>query len=346
MRMPASHFNTLDLECKTNQAICSGADHGQTTIKRRISIGLLSMLAAFLALVAGVPSEPVHAASGPFTIDGNKIIDGSGARFAVKGNDAVYGHFGGGDQTGHGSINYNNRARDLDNLKNAGVNLIRITVSADCYIRVGIVGCTVPPTQYLSELDATVSDVTSRGMVGEISNSDTVSRADVRSFVGMLAGRYRGNSLVWMKPDNEPNCDDGPNPGAAPVCYDWANWQTEETSIVQAIRNAGFTNPIVINCIDWSFDCSQIASYPLGDAKIIYGPHCYGPGGATGFDPNLPNGCNQIDANTSWANLASTYPIIVDEVGIEIPPLSSVSWGTSFLDWCKSWVADSRGQTE
>ena len=50
--------------------------------------------------------------------------------FIVKGIDAVYGHFDGGDAMGMGATNFVNAARDLDSIQAAGYNLVRISVSA------------------------------------------------------------------------------------------------------------------------------------------------------------------------------------------------------------------------
>jgi Cellulase (glycosyl hydrolase family 5) len=261
-----------------------------------------------------------------YHVSGNQILDSNNTRFIVRGQDAIEGRFAGGDTNGFGLRNYQQAQRDLDILKAQRVNLIRVLVSQYHYANGPLT-----PTEYMLELDNVVAWITQRGMVAEISNSYSGFSPPVVNFVGMLSSRYKNNSLVWIKPDNEPACADGSH-GAC-----WAFWQSSETTFVQAIRAAGNTQPIMINCIAWSWDCSQIAAYPLGDSSLIYGPHRYGSGTAI-FDAAQAARCDIL-----WANLASRYPIVVDEIGLYVPPASPPSWGQGFLDYATIWVLTRQG---
>jgi hypothetical protein len=87
-----------------------------------------------------------------------------------------------------------------------------------------------------------------------------------------------------------------------------------------------------VNCIHWSWDCTQIANYPLGDSSIIYGAHRYGNGSQAFSAAELAR------CDVAWANWASTYPVIVDEVGLYNPPQSPVVWGVGFLTYTALWV--------
>ena len=265
-------------------------------------------------------------------MSGNRILDSAGNAFIVRGADAVYGRFAGGDAGGYGLHNYQNAQRDIDNLKAQRVNLIRVMVSQSQYA-----GGPLGSGEYLRELDQVVSLGTQRGMVVELSQGWANTPTNVVSFVDLLARRYASNPLVWIKPDNEPSCNDGDRT----KCTDWVYWQATERLYVQAIRRAGNTQPILINCIGWSWDCSQIATYPLGDANLIFGPHRYG-NGATTFDAGQQN-----SVNWAWGNLASSYPVVVDEVGLNPDGnpahISPPSWGQSFMDWATTWVQTRQG---
>jgi len=249
--------------------------------------------------------------------------------FIVKGIDAVYGHFAGGDAAGYGATNFANAARDLDSIKAAGYNLVRLSVSGD-FANNGYIGTFA---QYMADLDTVVSMITSRGLVVEISNGEQATPAGVNAYVKVLATRYSSNHLVWLKPDNEPNCEDG----NSAYCYDWATWQSDEKSYVQTLRANGYAGPIVINCIDWSWDCSQINSYPLGDNQIIYGAHRYGSGASAW------SASDSADADAKWANLATQVPVIVDEVGAYNPPASPMSWSVGFLGYVTNWITTRQG---
>src|SRR5690348_4833411 len=129
----------------------------------------LSPFLAVLALLPLLASLPVtaSAATGGYRVNGNRIVDSAGAPFIVKGADAVFGRFAGGDANAYGLHNYQNAQRDLDNLHRQGVNLIRVSVAYIDYAT-GPLGS----TEYLAELDQVVSWVTQRGMVLEVSQGE------------------------------------------------------------------------------------------------------------------------------------------------------------------------------
>jgi hypothetical protein len=310
------------------------SDQGRTPVGLSFQMGNPStnFFGTFFKSTIGL--KPPPAATG-YHVSGNRILDSAQRRFVVKGADALYGRFAGGDAAGYGLRNFTSRARDLDNLQAMKVNLVRLSVSWDAAHLSPADPNYISFTEYMTELDTAVTTVTARGMVAVLSNGMTMSSTDKRNFAGYLAGRYQANPLVWIKPDNEPNCEGGD--GDPALCADWANWQKEETSYIQAIRQAGNTQPILINCIGWSWDCSQIASYPLGDANLVYGAHRYG-NGAPVFDA-----AQQASSDLLWANLSSSYPMIVDEVGIKNGPVGPVAWAAGFLDYSTNWVLHRQG---
>ena len=118
---------------------------------------------AIPTIVAGATrqSSIVDTSSASFRVIGNRIYapgTPNDQPFIVKGIDAVYGHFDGGDPTGIGATNFVNAAHDLDNIQAAGYNLVRISVSADNADN-GYMGT---HAQYMSDLDTVVSMVTAR----------------------------------------------------------------------------------------------------------------------------------------------------------------------------------------
>jgi Cellulase (glycosyl hydrolase family 5) len=292
--------------------------------RRLVRTGIIGAL-LLLSLQAPLPIQADTGAPprpGGYHVSGNLILDPTGARFIIKGADVVYGRFAGGDVYGYGYRNYQNAQRDLDNLLAQHVNTVRVMISYSEYAT-GPLGS----TEYMRELDQVVAWATQRGMVTELSQGYSGFSQAVVDFDAMLADRYQTNPKVWIKPDNEPNCH-----GDMSKCGDWSYWQSTERQFVQAIRDAGNTQPIVVNCIWWSWVCSEIGSYPLGDSNIIYGAHRYG-NGTTTFDAS-----QAASSNAFWANLSSTYAVIVDEVGLSVPPLSPPDWGAGFLDFTTDWV--------
>jgi hypothetical protein len=266
-----------------------------------------------LPLRSSVPSAGYH-------VVGNQIVNSSGAPLIIKGADAVYGRFAGGDPAGYGLSNYRNARRDIANLAGAGVNTIRVSVSYNQFLRGPL-----SPVEYLTELDQVVSWITQAGLVASLSQSSSYS-TNVVSFVTMLASRYKANPLVWITPEKEPSCSDGSH-GAC-----WGYWQSIEQLYMRAMRIAGNTQPSIVNCVGWSWDCSQVGSYLLGDSNVVYGAHRYG-NGLTTFSAT-----QQADCDAKWANLSLTYPIVVDEVGVYDPPASPLTWSAGFLDYATNWV--------
>lgn len=301
---------------------------------------IVALIAAILLLISWIVfvqhgSEPTPIPAGEFSVQGNRIYDLHGKPFIIKGVTAVYGRFSGGDANGFGLTNYLHAQRDLNNLKLAGVNLVRILISADY--------TNMPPgdpnyvADYMQELDNVVQWTTQRGMVAEIANSFTRDFNTSLQFVRQLAARYKSNPYVWIEPMNEPNCDIGT--GDPSKCSDWAYWQQQQQQYVEAIREAGMTSPIVVNTIDWSWNLSKIASYPLHDSNIIYGAHRY-PDAHTNFTFNA---VDQADCDREWANLSGQFAIIVDEVGIVNNGKTYLSWGQGFIDYVTNWVSKRGG---
>src|SRR5258708_3445409 len=108
---------------------------------------------------AAIESSTVIATSPSFRVAGNRIYapyTPTDQPFIVKGIDAVYGHFDGGDPTVTGATNFANAARDLNNIQAAGYNLVRISVSADNSGN-GYIGTYA---QYMSDLDPVAPLVT------------------------------------------------------------------------------------------------------------------------------------------------------------------------------------------
>jgi hypothetical protein len=302
------------------------------------------------ALCAGAvwASVPAGAWQAPrFRVHGNQILDPRGEPFVVKGVNAVYGRFAGGDQLGFGLMNVQSVRRDAETLRELGVNLVQI-YTAPWIATTG----SVPYQQYLDELDHTVATMTARGMVVELGQDQYLSSsADMAAFDGMLAARYRWNPYVWLKPVNEPNCSFG----ATAQCHDWTFWQQEERAYVAAIRQAGNTAPIIVNGVTWSWDLSQVASHPLGDGDVVFGAHRYANDCATFDDtPSAESPNGQISAvNRLWAGLSATLPVVVDEVGNYDGPApgydagcngsgphtwNAFTWVQSYVPWLTDWV--------
>jgi hypothetical protein len=254
-------------------------------------------------------------------VSGNKIIDPTGKVFIVKGIDAVYGAWAGGDCTGYGATNYANFQRDISNAHNAGYNLVRLDTDDSGN------GCHTL-TQVLAQLDQVVAYANSLGMVAEISQESSDGGAN--AWLATLASHFASRPMVWIKLANEPN----PNSS-------WASWRTQEQQWDNTVRANGYKGPVVLNCPGWSWDCSPYPSYALTDTDIILGAHRYANGN-TSFTAAERAACD-----AAWANMSASHAVIVDELGnFDFPGpggAGSDVWNQGILAYISNWVATRGG---
>ncbi|GGJ27852.1 hypothetical protein GCM10008938_12400 [Deinococcus roseus] len=290
-------------------------------------------------------SQNIQSQAAGYTISGANILDPIGQPFIVKGASVAYQTFifNGQDHGGYDRANYLYLDAMLDDLKARGVNLVRIFVTEPIATRTAAWN---KNQSYLTMLDRVVDAANARGMVALVTNSYRKYTTAGVSFVGSLASRYKNNPKVWLTPMNEPNC--AGNTYSETKCENWANWKKEQNQYILAIRNAGFTNPILINSISYSWDLTGVTnpSYKLSDPlnRLIYGAHRYGNDHETWTTDQA------ADADRNWANLSSTLPVVVDEVGADngegefgTPFVNSLVWADGFMQYVKNWVQNRGG---
>jgi hypothetical protein len=276
-----------------------------------------------------------------------KLLEPEGKGYATGISEPTY----------YARLQYKNSDYVLSQLIKAndmGANLIRLSIEPA--IRYASV-CYIDPVdnlEYPSDtdmLDTIINHAESLGMVVQLQNAnDTGSIGENSTFLAWLADRYKAQWNVWINPANELN---GMNNGGANV-NDHALWQTTMQSHVNAIRNAGFSNPICLDPPGWAERIDLVAGYlntnPVfrDDPNLIIQTHYYPAAGENDFRTDkLPA------ANGYWVNYIPNYCIIVGEVGIDnlagrldpnmddaVPSVNLTAWGnaqaavTDFLKWC------------
>ena len=284
-------------------------------------------------------SNPPSSGKGIFTIQGNKIHDPNGAQVVVKGMTPMYGPFIHGEPIGEWSTySLNNAASIFHDLKTnwPGVNVVRMFTSGEAANDPKF-----PLANYRTKLWDTVQKARTEGFVVLLVNSYS-NIADTRLWIKELALKYKDNPYIWITPLNEPFCT-SPDAAEKSHCLDWPYWQINMNTFILDIRSQGFHNPLLVNGINYSWDLSQIGSYPLFDPdnNIIYGFHRYAYNGDT-LNTSFTDS-EKDTVNSKWANLATTYPIVGDEIGNFNENHSNFAWLQGMVDFVTDWVNTREG---
>src|SRR2546429_8685192 len=92
--------------------------------RRALNVVVLGMLLLGMAATPAAGEAP----AGPgYHVSGNRIVDQSGTPFIVKGTDAVYGRFAGGDGEGYRLRKFSKAPRGLHNPQAQGGETIPVS---------------------------------------------------------------------------------------------------------------------------------------------------------------------------------------------------------------------------
>ncbi len=261
---------------------------------------------------------------GGFHVEGNRILDPDGQEFVIKGVVAPYGPFAGGDGGGIALRNEEQAPRDFERLRHLGVNTVKVYVTPHRMLE--------PEPQ--ARLDRVVRAARDQGLL-VILTGFWGQLETTRRWLHDMAKSYRDDDWVWLLPMNEPGCT-GPDPSG---CRDWDGWQRDWRSYIATIRDAGMESPIVVNVPSWSWNLSQLASYALDDDQLVLGAHRYA-NDSSSFDAE-----EREEVERSWAGLADSKPVVLDELGNydgpEFP--NSFEWTRGMVEFAARWVNDDEG---
>jgi hypothetical protein len=168
-----------------------------------------------------------------------------------------------------------------------------------------------PGNDSSDSIDQVVEEYTARGVMVMI--EDHSGFGDNVGWYTQMASKYKTNSLVFLETPNEPNTDSGTT----------SQFQIE---IIQAIRNAGFGNPIGIQPVG-GYDQSNLDAVisAVGVNQLFVTPHIY----YAGNDPQEAGryAQNEIDGATQ-RNMFSA----IDEFGDALDGYNRDPQGQSVID--------------
>ncbi len=133
-----------------------------------------------------------------------------------------------------------------------------------------------------------------------------------------VAARYKGDGRVFFELYNEPH-------DVPPAV--WLSGGDAGFTVVgmqqlhDAIRAAGADNLVLVGGLNWAYDLSHVAAFPVVGSNILYVTHPYNNAAARQPD----------HWTSSWGYLTSSVPVVVTEFGD--------ASGTCSTDWDKQLIA-------
>jgi hypothetical protein len=151
-----------------------------------------------------------------------------------------------------------------------------------------------PDNDSLAAIDQVVQEYTGRGVVVEVEDHADSAGGDNVGWYQQMAQKYQGNARVFLEVPNEPSASDTAQ---------------SQIAIINAIRGAGFGNPIGLQPIG-GYDFSNFSTVlgAVGTTQIYATPHIY----YGGSDPNGP--ANYVDGDLQTVQGYGLYACI-DEFG-------------------------------
>jgi hypothetical protein len=298
-----------------------------------------------LRVVMGTGGAPGHIVDG----DGNVVMlhgaDRSGTEFAC-----LSGNFSDGpvDQAG------------VDAMKAWHVNAVRVPLNEDCWLGINGVPAAYSGAAYQAAVKKWVDLLTSNGMVAILDLHWTAAGASLSNaqqpmpdadhaptLWSQVATTFASNGAVIFDLFNEPYVTDWTCWTSGGACAQ-ANGATYTVAgmaaLLQAVRNAGANNVVILGGLAYSSDLSQwvasVNSIPklpaplsgISIANVAASWHAYDFNGQSGC-PSQYNGysaaqkCNSAQTtatNTSATSvLAAGFPVVIGEVGISAFSASS-----------------------
>lgn len=277
------------------------------------------------------PGEPKH-----FQVRANELLSLEGQPMKLKGVTGFPYLLGGAPDLGtvqaYGGPAWQTRLSFFASARARGENVVRIGVGPGDQDFPDLMG----------KLDTLVAESAQNGMIALLQNDGGTFEENV-PWLRRLATRFRDNPFVWIIPANEINCNTFRSLSIArgnlppldkSACGDVSTWAAQTRAYVQTIRGAGFRNPVVIHATNYSFDLRPILGSIPSDPNLILGVHVYPPSASD--PPFKAQGPGGESLDVMWGNLATKYPILIDEFG---NGMTGIRWVSGFMPYLEDWIA-------
>ena len=279
-------------------------------------------------------------ADGPYTVQGNAIIGANGKRYLFHGigrDSLEYSCWGDGHFDAQ-ELAYMGSGTNKYAVTYWGANTVRLPLSEGIWLN-GQSSQSCASAQYQALVKQTVDTLTALhlnvildlqwsdagGQASQAGGPWAAPDADSVTFWRQVASIYKSYPNVLFELFNEPHpttwtCWLSPCTVTDTNYSQDCNCNKTVTfasvgmqALVDAVRNTGATNLALVAGMDWGFDLSQIAKFPIKGANVVYDTHPY---------PYAEKQPNTWDA--AFGTISATYPVISAESG-------QYDCGTSFM---------------
>jgi|GEM_PF-707619 len=286
-------------------------------------------------------------ANGPYSVQGNTILDSDGKPYLFHGigRDSLEYDCKGDGFFDAQHLAYIGPGTNTSSATYWYANTVRLPLSESYWLN-GQPSQQCTSTQYQSLVKTSVDILTSLhlNVIIDLQWTDAGGQAagggaawqmpdnDSVTFWKQVAAIYNGYSNVLFELFNEPH------PGswscwAAPctitndtswvsdcVCTQTFTYQSDGMqSLVDAVRSIGAANLVLIGGMNWGYDLSQIATYPITGTNVVYDTH-----------PYPYNGKQPANWDAAFGNISNIYAVISAESG-------EYDCGTSYMSQLLSY---------
>lgn len=307
-------------------------------------------------IVVGKRASGAAFADGPYTVQGNTVlgVDGKPYLFHGVGRDSLEYNCWGDGHFDAQELAYMGSGTSKYAVTYWGANTVRLPLSEGFWLNgQSSQGCSAAQYEALVKQTVDILTALKLNVILDLQWSDAGGQslqgggpwaapdADSVTFWQQVAGIYKSYTNVLFELFNEPH----PNTWTC-----WLSFCTiTDTSysqdcncsrmltftdvgmqaLVNAVRGTGATNLVLVAGMDWGFDLSQLANFPIQGSNVIYDTHPY------------PYAEKQSSSwNAAFGVISKTYPVISAESGEYDCGSSFMSQLLAYFDAHKiGWIA-------
>src|SRR5438309_2784077 len=282
---------------------------------RRVLLGST----AALVIAAGLPSSPAQASALSLRVSGTHLVNGSGQIVRLLGVNTSGTEYA--CIQGWGIFDGPSDATGVAAIASWHTTGVRVNLNEDCWLNINMGGSPYGGATYQAAIVSYVNLLHSYGQYviidlhfnapggNQATDQQVMADADHSpAFWSSVASTFKNDPAVIFDLYNEPH--DISWSCWLNGCTTSGGWQAAGMqSMVNAVRNAGATQPIMVGGVGWAADLSQWLQYKPNDPlnQLTASFHVYGPA----FSQCTTTAC----LNATIAPVAQRVPVLTGQMG-------------------------------